>query len=184
MVLDPPGDVFWLAAGRPQLVAERLREAVTGDVRAIPLRDGAPGTTPDAAVAAAVAAARTVIGPDRRDVPARLTLRLGPVDLARLVSGLHLGDSHGLAIAVAVLRADGSLGLPDDRIAATGRVGPDGRVGPVGGIAPKARAAARAGATLLLVPVGQEAEARRAVGPRPTTVVGVADLADLLAPRR
>jgi predicted S18 family serine protease len=53
----------------------------------------------------------------------------------------------------------------------------------VGGIGPKARAAARAGADLLLVPSGQEREAATALRDiaRAPRVVAVAALTELLA---
>ena len=179
--VDPPGTVLWLAAGRPQLLGERAREVVTGRSVAVPLTRGDPATTPGVAVPAVVAVALDVAGRPATDAAtARLALRAGPVDLGRLATGLHLGDSHGLALAVATLRATGSIDLGTAVVAATGRVGPDGTVLPVGGVGPKVRAAARAGATEVLVPRDQEGEARAAVGDRRIRVRGVGHLAELL----
>lgn len=179
--VDPPGTVLWLAAGRPQLLGERAREVVTGRDVAVPLTRGDPATTPGVAVPAVVAVALAIAGHPPTDADtARLTLRAGPLDLGRLAAGLHLGDSNGLALAVAVLRAAGALELGTAVVAATGRVGPDGTVLPVGGIGPKVRAAARAGAERVLVPRGQEDEARIALAGRPTEVHGVGHLAELL----
>ena len=179
--VDPPGTVLWLAAGRPQLLGERVREVVTGRTVAVPLTRGDAGTTPGVAVPAVIAVALGVAGRPATDAAtARLALRAGPVDLGRAAEGLHLGDSHGLALAVTVLRAAGALDLGAAVVAATGRVGPDGAVLPVGGIAPKVRAAARAGASEVLVPRGQEGEARAALSGRPIGVRGVGHLAELL----
>jgi hypothetical protein len=181
--LDPPGEVLWLAAGRPQLLGERVREAATGRGRATPLTRGDPATTPRESVPAAITAAMRAAGRDVPDaIDARLKLAIGPMDLGRLGAGLHLGDSHGLALAVAVLRNEGVLDLGDATVAATGRVAPDGRVLPVGGIGPKTRAAVRAGATTVMVPQGQEAEARDVVGIDGVTVIGVDLLQGLITP--
>lgn len=179
--VDPPGEVLWLAAGRPQLLWERVREAATGRAPATPLTRGDPGTTPAEAVPAAVAAALAAAGlPTAPAADARLALGLGPLDLGRLGAGLHLGDSHGLALAIAVLRGRGELDLGTATVAATGRLAPDGRVLPVGGVAPKVRAAVRAGATTVLVPLEQEDEARAAAGATGVAVRGVRDLAEVL----
>ena len=184
-VLDPPGATLWLAAGRPPLLVERLAERLGRGDPTRPLTGPAAGAAPADAVPAAVAVALAVAGADAtdRDVTARITLRLGPLDLGRAGARLGLGDSHGLAVAVSVLRAGGSLDLGDLRVAATGRIGPDGGVEPVGGIGPKARAAARAGADLLLVPSGQEREAATALRDiaRAPRVVAIAALTELLA---
>lgn len=179
--VDPPGEVLWLASGRPQLVWERVREATTGRGRGVPLTGGDAATTPEAAVPAAVAAALRVGGREQdASAGAHLALRVGPIDLGRVGAGLHLGDSHGLAIAVAVLRDLGVTGLDSGTVAATGRVTADGSVLPVGGIRPKVRAAVRAGATTVLVPLGQRQEACEAVGDAPIRVAAVEHLADLL----
>lgn len=184
--IDPPGEVLWLAAGRPQLVWERAREALTGRGRGIPLTRGDAATTPAVAVDAAVAAAYATLGTPPPERAARIAMRIGGLDLGALADGLHLGDSHGLAIAVAVLRAAGAVDLGEAQVAATGRVTADGTVLPVGGLGPKVRAAERAGATWILVPLDQVDEAAAAAA-RPDLVVGVARLTDLIGsdrPRR
>jgi hypothetical protein len=184
--LDPPGEVRWLAAGRPPTLAERLLEATGRGAPTTILTRGDVAATPDVAVPTAVAAARTAVGstsPDAAVPDARIALRLGPVDAGRLARNLRLGDSNGLAVALLVLRADGAVGAGGGTVAATGRVDRDGTVRPVGGIAPKVRAAARAGAVTVLVPSGQEEEARAAAGPSGPAIVGVAHVRDLLGPQ-
>jgi hypothetical protein len=185
--VDPPGEVRWLAAGRPLLLGERALELLGRGPASVPLTSGDPATAPTAAVPAAVGAALAALG---RPVPpgwddARIAVRLGPLDLARPLAVLRLGDSNGLAIAVAILRAEGALDLGETRVAATGRVASDGTVLPVGGIGPKTRAAARSGADLLLVAADQAETARAAALGTDLRVVGVADLGGLLtAPPR
>lgn len=181
--VDPPGTVLWLAAGRPQLLGERALEVVGRRPPSSPILRGDPATSSVVAVPAAVAAALEAAGQQVGDAnSARLVLRVGPVDIGRSADGLHLGDSHGLAIAVAVLRSAGAIDVGPGVVAATGRVGSGGVVLPVGGIAPKVRAAARAGARTVLVPGGQEEEARVALEGRPIAVRGVGHLTELLGP--
>lgn len=179
--LDPPGEVLWLAAGRPQLLWERLREGLAGGPAAVPLTRGDEITTPSAAVPAAVAAALGAAGrPTDTADGARIGLVVGPVDLGRLGARLHLGDSHGLAVAVTVLRDLGAVDLGTERVAATGRVMSDGGVHDVGGIRPKVRAAVRSGATTILVPRAQVGTARDAITTPGVTIRGVGNLAELL----
>jgi Lon-like protease len=61
----------------------------------------------------------------------------------------------------------------------TGSIGVSGRVGAVGGVPEKVRAAAAAGADLVLVPAAQLEEAERAA-PEDVAVVGVATLDDAI----
>ncbi|MEY2474935.1 MAG: Lon-like protease [Actinomycetota bacterium] len=90
------------------------------------------------------------------------------------------GPSAGLAMALELvdLLSPGDL-TGGHRVAVSGALAPDGRVEAVGGIRFKAAAARRAGAEVLLVPVGAAREASLyAVGVR---VVSVASFADALA---
>jgi len=64
------------------------------------------------------------------------------------------GPSAGGVIAVALIAALLDLKV-DPKVMMTGTINPDGSIGPVGGILEKAEAAAKAGATLFLVPEGQ-----------------------------
>lgn len=90
------------------------------------------------------------------------------------------GPSAGLAFSLAIIDVltDGDLtgGL---RVAVTGSIEQDGTVTPVGGVAQKTVAAAGAGAEVLIVPVGEEAEAKR--NPHGLEVIGVANLDEALA---
>ena len=86
------------------------------------------------------------------------------------------GPSAGLALTLGILDhlTPGPLAGNTD-VAVTGTIAPDGTVGEVGGVPQKGVAAEGAGAGLLIVPEGEEAQARRSVG-RDVEVVGVSDL--------
>lgn len=90
------------------------------------------------------------------------------------------GPSAGLAIALQTVDdlADGRL-VRGRRVAVTGALDEDGRVLPVGAVAYKARAASRAGASLMLVPRADWAEAL-AAAPK-LRVVPVTTFAEALA---
>jgi PDZ domain-containing protein len=90
------------------------------------------------------------------------------------------GPSAGLAFTLAIL----DVLTPGDltggmRVAVTGAIADDGTVRPVGGVAQKTVAAADAGADVLLVPAGEEAEALR--DDHGLEIFGVTDLDDALA---
>lgn len=90
------------------------------------------------------------------DLPRRrLTVNLSPASLPKHGAGFDLG------IAVSTLAAGGSI--PRRSIADTvhiGELGLDGRIRPVPGVLPAVFAAARAGFARVIVPRGNEAEAR------------------------
>jgi PDZ domain-containing protein len=89
------------------------------------------------------------------------------------------GPSAGLAFALAIVDDLTPGDLTGGReVAVTGSIGADGSVGPVGGIAQKAVTARDDGATLMLVPRGEAAEAREHAGSM--TVVAVRTLDDAL----
>ncbi len=75
------------------------------------------------------------------------------------------GPSAGLAMTLAVLEAltPGDV-VGDLNVVATGAISAEGWVLPVGGVAMKAHTALRAGADLMLVPLGQLEEAQEIVG--------------------
>jgi PDZ domain-containing protein len=82
-----------------------------------------------------------------------------PIDIDQGQVG---GPSAGLAFTLAIL----DVLTPGDltggtKIAVTGAIESDGTVTPVGGVAQKTAAAAEAGATVLIVPAGEEADAER-----------------------
>ncbi len=85
-----------------------------------------------------------------------------PASAVSVQGGGIAGPSAGLPIALEVIDQLTPGDLTGGRIiAATGVLDPDGRVGRVGGMAQKVLAAERAGATLMLVPKGDEPAARR-----------------------
>lgn len=87
------------------------------------------------------------------DLPVRIRIDTGQVG----------GPSAGLAFALALMHEFGRDVTRGRRVVATGALDLDGRVLPVGGIEQKVIGARRAGADLMLVPAGDNAqEARRA----------------------
>jgi Lon-like protease len=89
------------------------------------------------------------------------------------------GPSAGLAFALAIIDdlTPGEL-TAGRKVAVTGSIEADGSVGAVGGVAQKAVAARNDGASLMLVPVGEAAEAREHAGD--LKVVAVRNLDDAL----
>jgi len=89
------------------------------------------------------------------------------------------GPSAGLAFALVIIDdlTPGAL-TGGSKVAVTGSIEADGSVGPVGGVAQKAVAAREHGASLMLVPVGEAAEAREHAGDM--EVVAVRTLDDAL----
>lgn len=77
-------------------------------------------------------------------------------------SGSVGGPSAGLAFTLAIIDVLTEGDLTGGRsVAITGTIDLRGGVGPVGGVAQKSAAAAAAGAEILIVPSGEEAEAQR-----------------------
>ncbi len=110
---------------------------------------------PDTALREARDRIRSAIINSRHTWPQRrITVGLSPASLPKRGSGFDL------AIAVAILSADGSV--PKERLAGTvflGELGLDGRLRPVPGVLPCTAAAAAAGFERALVPVENAAEA-------------------------
>ncbi|MFY1633316.1 YifB family Mg chelatase-like AAA ATPase [Solwaraspora sp. WMMB335] len=91
----------------------------------------------------------------------RITVNLLPATLPKIGSGFDL------AVATALLGGAGELPLaPVDGVALLGELGLDGTVRPVRGVLPMVAAAARAGATRVVVPVANAAEAAAVPGVR------------------
>lgn len=89
------------------------------------------------------------------------------------------GPSAGLAFSLAIIDSLTPGSLTGGRnVAVTGSIESDGSVGPVGGVAQKAVAARDAGTTLMLVPVGEVADARAHAGDM--KIVAVRTLDDAL----
>jgi PDZ domain-containing protein len=84
-----------------------------------------------------------------------------PVDI-KIDTARVSGPSAGLAFTLAIIDelTPGNL-TGGRRVAITGTIAPDGTVGPVGGVAQKAVAARSAGATLMLVPPDELADAKK-----------------------
>ncbi len=102
--------------------------------------------------------------------PRKITVNLSPASLPK-----H-GSAFDLAIAVASLAAAGDVsGESVERVVHIGELGLDGRLRPVAGVLPAVLAAARGGATTVMVPTGNADEA--ALVPE-IRVVGVASLLD------
>jgi magnesium chelatase family protein len=102
----------------------------------------------------------------------RVTVGLTPAELPKAGSGFDL------AIAVAVLAADGAIqpGRGTARVH-VGELGLDGRVHPVRGVLPAVAAAVAAGRPEVVVPHGNEAEASLVPGAHVTAVRHLAELA-------
>ena len=124
---------------------------------------------PDKSLAEAVQRVHNACKNAALDLPRRrLTVNLSPASLPKHGSGFDL------SIAVAALAAGGSLARRS--IAGTvhiGELGLDGRLRPVPGVLPAVFAAARAGFDTVIVPHGNEAEARLVPGidVRPATTL-------------
>ncbi|WP_424188573.1 YifB family Mg chelatase-like AAA ATPase [Actinokineospora sp. G85] len=158
-------------------VALRGVDGVTVEVEA-DIGGGKPGThivgLPDAALNEAKDRVRAAVRNSGLRWPDQLvTLALSPADLHKS------GSAYDLALAVAVLIADGKV--PAEPFAGTALVGElalDGRLRPVRGVLPRLLAARRAGHTLAIVPIPVLAEA--ALVPD-LTVRGARHLADVVA---
>ena len=123
---------------------------------------------------------RVLRGNERVDVPVKLGERDGkgylgiatqdlvrsmfPVDVSIDTQRVS-GPSAGLAFTLAIIDDLTPGDLTDGRkVAVTGSILPDGTVGTVGGVAQKAITAREHGAKLMIVPAGEAADARDAVG--------------------
>ncbi len=102
----------------------------------------------------------------------RVVINLTPASLPK--AGTHFD----LAMAIAVLRASGTVPPDDGATAMLGELGLDGRLRPVAGMLPLARAAAEAGMRRLVVPSASVDEAALVAGVR---VEGAASLAHAAA---
>jgi PDZ domain-containing protein len=174
------GDVVVGAAGRPVTTVAalhaalvRLRPGATiglrvrraGQVLAVSSGTrAAPGHADQAVIGVVVADDGHI------DVPIPVTYRLGDVR----------GPSAGLAFALEIYAAlTGRTIVGGHRIAVTGALALNGAVSPIGGVKQKAIGAGKAHADVFLVPVGEDAEARR-YAPRTVRVMPVRSFADAL----
>lgn len=102
-----------------------------------------------------------------------------PVDIS-IDPGPVSGPSAGLSFALAILDKMTPGSLPGRRdVAVTGTISADGVVGAVGGVRQKSAAACEAGASLMIVPAGEEGDASglKCEGMR---ILGVKSLEDAL----
>ncbi len=142
------------------------------------LADGLPGLTmvglPDAVLHEARDRIRAAVVNSGHAWPARrITVALLPAMLPKR------GSAFDLALAVAVLAAAGEIPVePLAGLVLLGELGLDGRLRPTRGVLPSVVAAAREGATRVLVPLPNAAEAALV---RDVDVRGVRTLADLVA---
>ncbi|WP_234985688.1 YifB family Mg chelatase-like AAA ATPase [Demequina sp. NBRC 110051] len=129
---------------------------------------------PDASLSEARDRARAAVASSRLAWPARrVTVSLSPASLPKTGAGTDL------AIAVAVLAADGQISASASAHAVhLGELGLDGRVRAVRGVLPAVAAAAKAGASRVVVPASCVEEASLVGG---IEVRGVRSLAQLLA---
>lgn len=165
-----------MALGTSRSVALQGVDGVVIDVEA-DVSSGLPATRiiglADTAVAQAEHRVRVAMGNSGLQYPdTRLTVNLAPTDLPK-----H-GAMHDLAIAAAVLAAQGALSRRGAReTVVLGELGLDGRVLPVPGVLPALLAARAGGRTRAVVPAANLAEARLVSG---VDVAGVHDLAELI----
>lgn len=168
------GDVVTAADGKPVRSSSALVEAIqnhrSGDVLTLLVARGEEAPQP----------MHVSLGTDARGqvrLGVRLTSRVSLPFKIRISSGSVSGPSAGLAYGLEIL----DLLTPGEltggaKVAVTGELTFDGQVGAVGGIRQKTIGVQRAGATLFLVPKGNEAEAR-AAAKTGLRVVGVSDFA-------
>jgi Lon-like protease len=177
-------DVIVAVDGEPTDSPERLgdllqRGGVGGDHVLTVERPAGGDTTievPITTMAAPDDPARAIIGIQPED---RIVGFDFPFDVT-IDSGTVGGPSAGLAFTLAVLDVltPGEL-TGGRRVAVTGTIGLDGTVGPVGAGAQKAISARDAGYEVLIVPSGEVAEVREAIGDD-LVVIGVDTLAEAL----
>ena len=141
------------------------------------IADGLPATIitglPDTALREARDRVRAaIVNSDERWPDAKITVSLLPAALPKR------GSAYDLAIAVAVLAANGDLAAIPEETAFLAELGLDGRLRPVHGVLPAALAAAHAGITTIVVAAANYAEADQVPG---MTVVGAESLTEVVA---
>jgi len=164
-----------MAVGRARAVALLGMDGAMVDVEA-ELSNSTPGFKliglPDSALREAEQRVRAAIANSGLEWPNRkLTVNLSPAELPKQGAGFDL------AIAVATLATSGQLPAEfSGGTAYLGELALDGRLRPLRGVLPAVLAAARAGATTVLVPKANEEEAELVPGVR---IVGVTSLRDV-----
>lgn len=102
----------------------------------------------------------------------RITVNLSPA------SEKKAGTAYDLAIALAVLTAEGAVPVPGEPVFAAGELGLDGSVRHVDGLLPRMLSAKEAGTAIFLVPAGDQTEASLMEG---ITLVPVEKLSDAIS---
>lgn len=113
-----------------------------------------------------------VVNSGERWPDARITVALCPDSLPKR------GSTFDLAIAIAVIAADGNLPEPPGNLVFLAELGLDGRLRPVPGVLPAVLTAAEPGTSTVIVAPGNHAEASLAPG---VTVIAAANLAEVTA---
>jgi Lon-like protease len=174
------GDLLVEVDGEPLVDAAELRErtlsADAGDRLTLTVEHGGSQREVTVTLAAIDASGQVGLGVRAETTAVGLDL---PFDVS--LSDTRVGGpSAGMMTALTIydLLAEEDL-VAGREVHGTGSIGVSGRVGAVGGVPEKVRAAAAAGADLVLVPAAQLEEAERAA-PEGVTVVGVATLDDAI----
>lgn len=169
------GDVLLAVDGTAVTGAAQLRTLITrhqpGDTLQLRIRRSDRTITVSVrTIASSEGGARhAIVGfvpQERHDFPFKVTINLADVG----------GPSAGMAFALGIVDklTPGSL-TGGRHIAGTGTIDPSGKVGEVGGVQQKVVGAARAGATVFLVPKGECADAR-STAPKGIRLVSVQTL--------
>jgi magnesium chelatase family protein len=102
----------------------------------------------------------------------KITVGLSPAMLPKR------GSAYDLAIAIAIMAANGDLPAPPEATMLLAELGLDGRLRPVPGVLPAALAAARAEITTIIVATANQAEASQVPG---LTVIAADTLTEVVA---
>lgn len=161
-IADPPGEWYWLTAGRPPLVAELVKGwIVPGTPGPTDLRGGNTASQPRVSEPAAAVVGVREAGVDVDHVDAQVGGWLSRTPPGQWFRKLAVGRSHGMMVALVAYGHTSGEDLARGRaIAGTGGIESSGRVSPIGGLISKATAARDTGADVLLFPAIQSYELR------------------------
>ena len=154
-----------MSLGRARAVALVGLTGVLVDVE-VDARSGLPGMSliglPDRALGEAVERVRSALGNSGCDLPTRrLTINLSPAALPKQGSGFDLAIALGVLAALGIVSREGVEGT-----VFIGELALDGRLRPTAGVLPAVLAARDAGATTVVVPTANSAEAALVTGIR------------------
>lgn len=179
-----PGDLVETIDGQPVATAEELIEAAqgleAGDTVTLEIDRAGEQRTVEVTAGRVPGLDHPGIGVGLSTASDRVALPF-PVELSDTSIG---GPSAGMMVALTVYDLVAAEDLAAGRdISGTGTISPDGRVGPIGGIEEKVIAASDAGASIMLIPAGQESVVRT-VAPEGLRIVPVATLTEAIAALR